>query len=43
MVAMETTTVIKILISIFGEHSQSLCKGAKFDNDQRKEENVTRN
>ena len=42
MVAMETTTVIKILISIFGEHSQ-VVKGAKFDYDQIKDENVIRN
>ena len=41
MVAMEMTIVKKILISIFGEHY--LFKGAKFDHDQIKEENVTRN
>ena len=37
MVAMEITIVIKILVSIFGEHSQ-VVKGAKFDYDQKKEE-----
>ena len=42
MVAMETTTVMKILISIFGEYFK-LLKGAKFDYDQIKEENVIRN
>ena len=41
MVAMETTTVMKIfhfLVNIF-----KLLKGAKFDYDQIKEENVIRN
>ena len=42
MVAIETTIVIKILISIFREHCK-LFKGAKFDYDQKKEENVIRN
>ena len=36
MVAMETMTVMKILILIFGEYSK-LFKGAKFDYDQIKE------
>ena len=39
---METTTVMKILISIFGEYFKFL-KVAKFDYDQIKEENVIRN
>ena len=43
MVAMETTTVIKILITIFGENIFKLLEGAKFDYDQIKEENVIRN
>ena len=37
MVAMETTTVMKILISV---NILKLFKGAKFDYDQIKEENV---
>ena len=39
---METVTVLKILISIFGAYFQ-VFKGAKFDYDQIKEENVIRN
>ena len=42
MVAMETATVMKSLISIFGEYFK-LFKGTKFDYDQVKEENVVRN
>ena len=42
MVAVATTTVMKILISIFGEYCLKLLKDAKFDYDQIKEENVTR-
>ena len=42
MVAMETTTVMKILISILA-NILKLFKGAKFDYDQIKEENVTTN
>ena len=42
MVPMETKIVIKILISMFGEHSQ-VVNGAKFDYDQRKEENLIMN
>ena len=40
---METTTVMKILISSFGEYFSSCFKDAKFDYDQTKEENVIRN
>ena len=39
MVAMETTTVMKILISVL-VNIFKLLKGAKIDNDQIKEENV---
>ena len=42
MVAMETTTLMKILISIL-VNILKLFKGAKFDYDQIKEENVIRN
>ena len=42
MVAMETRTVMKILVSIFSEYFQ-VAKDAKFDYDQIKEENVIRN
>ena len=42
MVAMETTTVMKIIVSIF-VNIFKLLKGAKFDYDQIKEENVIRN
>ena len=42
MVAMETTAIMKILISIFGECFK-LLKGEKFDYDQITEENVIRN
>ena len=42
MVAMETTTTMKIIISIF-VNIFKLLKGAKFDYDQIKEENVIRN
>ena len=42
MVAMETTTVMKKLISIL-LNIFKLLKGAKFDYDQIKEENVIRN
>ena len=42
MVAMETTTGMKILISIL-VNTFKLLKGAKFDYDQIKEENVIRN
>ena len=42
MVSMETTTVMKILISNFG-NILKLFKGAKFDYDRIKEENVIRN
>ena len=42
MVAMETTTVMKILISIL-VNIFKLLKDAKFDYDQIKEENVVRN
>ena len=42
MVAMETTTITKILISIL-VNIFKLFKGAKFDYDQIKEENVIRN
>ena len=43
MVSMETTTVMKILISILLVNILKLFKGAKFDYDQIKEENVIRN
>ena len=43
MVAMETMTVMKIFISSFGNFFFRLLKGAKFDYDQIKEENVIRN
>ena len=39
---METTTVMKISILIFGEYSQVVFKGTKFDHDETKEENVIR-
>ena len=42
MVSMETTTVMKILISNL-VNILKLFKGAKFDYDQIKEENVIRN
>ena len=42
MVAMETTTVMKILIQ-FLLNILKFFKGAKFDYDQIKEENVIRN
>ena len=42
MVAMETATIIKILISIL-VNIFKLLKGEKFDYDQIKEENVIRN
>ena len=42
MVAMETTTVMKILILIFGEYFQDVYKGVKFDRDRIKEESVIR-
>ena len=42
MVAMETTIAMKIIISIF-VNIFKLLKGAKFDYDQIKEENVIRN
>ena len=42
MVAMETTTVMKVLMS-FLVNVFKLLKGAKFDYDQIKEENVIRN
>ena len=41
MVAMETTTVMKTLISIL-VNIFKLFKGAEFDHDQIKEENVIR-
>ena len=41
MVAMETTTVMKILIS-FLVNILKMFKGAKFDYDEIKEENVMR-
>ena len=41
MVAMETTTVMKILILIFG-NILKMFKGAKFDHDLIKEKNVIR-
>ena len=43
MVAMETTTVMKILISQFLFNIVKLFKGAKFNYDQIWEENVIRN
>ena len=43
MVAMETMTFMKMLISIFLVNIFKLLKGAKFDYDQIKEENVIGN
>ena len=42
MVTIETMTVMKILILIFGEYSEKVFKGAKFHYDQIKEKNVIR-